>query len=108
MLDFKTNRIAPPQQRDMPSRDSRKQGNDEDFVPATQYPKITKETQIPELPNDQSTPNFDPLPINNNSPHGEPNLPPGLDGSDAFGIFRLFFTDELVDLIVYYTNANAR
>lgn len=92
----------------MPSRDSRKQGNDEDFVPATQYPKITKETQIPELPNDQSTPNFDPLPINNNSPHGEPNLPPGLDGSDAFGIFRLFFTDELVDLIVYYTNANAR
>ena len=60
----------------MPSRDPKKQGNDEDFVPATQYPEIIKNTKVPELPKDQSPPQFDPLRINNDCAHGKPNLPP--------------------------------
>ena len=92
----------------MPSRNPRKRGNDEDFVPATVYPKRTKTTHVPELPNDRSPPQFDPLPINNICPQGAPNLPPGLDDSDALEIFRLFFTDELMELLVHCTNANAK
>src|SRR5438552_1839929 len=92
----------------MPSRNPKKQGNDEDFVPATEYPTITKNTRIPELPNDRSPPEFDPLPINNECHYGKPNLPPGLDDSNALEIFKLFFTDELMDLLVHYTNANVK
>ena len=92
----------------MPSRNPKKRGNDKDFVPATVYPKRTKTTYIPELLNDRSPPQFNPLLINNICPQGVPNLPPGLDNSDAFKIFRLFFTDELIELLVYYTNANVR
>ena len=90
----------------MPPRDPKRQGNDEDFVPATQYPKITKATQVPALPDDWSPPEFDPLPINNDCPYGKPNLPTGFDDTDAFKIFKLFFTNELIDLLVYYTNTN--
>jgi len=45
----------------MPSRDPKKRGNDEDFVPVIQYPKITKATKVPELLKDQSPPQFNPL-----------------------------------------------
>lgn len=91
----------------MPSRDPKKQGNDEDYVPATHYPKIIKGTKVPELPNNQSLPHFDPLPIHNDCPDGQPNLPPGFDDSDTRKLFGLFFTDELMDLLIYHTNANA-
>ncbi len=36
------------------------------------------------------------------------NLPPGLKGDDVFGIWSLFFTRELVELIVLYTNFKGR
>jgi len=91
----------------MPSRDPKKQGNDEDFVPATQYPNIIKATKVPELPKDQSPPQFNPLQINNDSPHGKPNLPINFKDSDAFELFQLFFTNDLIDLLIYYTNTNA-
>jgi len=71
----------------MPSRDPKKRGNDEDFVPATQYPKIIKATKVPELPKDQSLPQFDPLQINNDSLHGKPNLPADFKDSDTFELF---------------------
>lgn len=35
----------------MLSRDPKKQGNDKDYVPIIQYPKIIKGTKVPELPN---------------------------------------------------------
>jgi len=92
----------------MLSRNPKKQGNDEDFVKPTPYPKITKNTVVPELPNDRSLPLFKPLLINNSTPYKKPNLRPGLDDLDAFKIFRLFFTDKLMDLLIYYTNANIR
>ena len=91
----------------MPSRDPKRCGNDEDFVPATQYPKITKDTVIPELPNDRTPPDFEPLFIENGFNHGSPNLPPDFDDTGCFEIFKLFFTDELMDLIVYHTNTHA-
>lgn len=76
-------------------------------MPATQYPKISNGTKVPELPNDRSLPHFDPLPIYNNYLDGQPNLPPEFDDLDAYKLFRLFFTDELIDRLVYYTNSNA-
>ena len=36
------------------------------------------------------------------------NLPPGLKKDDVFGIWSLFFTRELVELIVLYTNIKGR
>ena len=87
---------------------SQKQGNNKDFVEPTLYPKITKITVVSELPNDCSPPLFKPLLINNSTPYRKPNLPPGLDDSDIFKIFRLFFIDKLIDLLIYYTNANIR
>ena len=92
----------------MPSRNPKKQGNNKDFVEPTPYPKLTKNTVILELPNNRSPPLFKPLLINNSTPYRKPNLRPGLNNSDAFKIFRLFFIDKLMDLLVYYTNANAR
>ena len=76
-------------------------------MPATLYPRVTKKTKVLELLNDRSPPQFKPLLINNNCPKGKANLPPGLDDLNAFEIFRLFFTDGLMDLLVHYTNANA-
>ena len=92
----------------MLSRNPKKQGNDEDLVEPTLYLKITKNTVVPELPNNHSPPLFEPLLINNPTPYKKPNLPPGLDDLDTFIIFRLFFIDKLIDLLIYYTNANIR
>ncbi len=36
------------------------------------------------------------------------NLPPGLKTDDVFGIWSLFFTWELIDLMVLYTNIKGR
>ncbi len=36
------------------------------------------------------------------------NLPPGVKTNDVFGIWSLFFTQELVELIVLYTNIKGR
>jgi len=33
----------------MPSRDPKRQGNNKDYMPAIQYPKITKGTKVLEL-----------------------------------------------------------
>ena len=89
-------------------RNPKKQGNDEDFIKLTLYLKIIKNTIVPELPNNRSPPLFKPLLINNPTPYRRPNLPPKLDNLDIFTIFRLFFIDKLIDLLIYYTNANIR
>ena len=39
--------------------------------------------------------------------HGTPNLPPTLDRGDPFAIFGQFFTDEIVDKLVEWTNKYA-
>jgi hypothetical protein len=39
--------------------------------------------------------------------HGSPNLPPNIDRFDPFAIFKLFFTNEIMDKLTEWTNKYA-
>ncbi|KAF2817332.1 uncharacterized protein BDZ99DRAFT_13689 [Mytilinidion resinicola] len=64
----------------------------------------------PKLPYPKPTPlpAFEPLQINNYDAPGTPNIPPGLDQHDPVALFRLFFTDEMVEKMVRWTNEYAK
>ena len=81
--------------------------NDEDFVPPTQYPKLPRQIKKKRPPEPKPAPPFDPLPILNKNTYGTPDLPSHIDPSDPYQIFKLFWTDELLDQLVEYTNRNA-
>jgi hypothetical protein len=78
------------------------------IVKPTLYLKIIKNTVVLKLLNNRFLFLFKPLLINNSTPYKKPNLRPKLDDLDTFKIFRLFFIDKLMDLLIYYTNANIR
>lgn len=52
-------------------------------------------------------PDFQPLKINNPLTHGRGVLPLGVETSDAFGIFSLCFSDNLLEIPAENTNENA-
>ena len=49
-------------------------------------------------------PDFVPLYIDNNNKYRRPNRLYNIDLGDTYGIFKLFFTDELLDKLVNFTN----
>jgi len=49
-------------------------------------------------------PKFEPLHIDDWDDHGSPNLPSNVDTHDPFELFSLFFTDEIMDKLVEWTN----
>jgi hypothetical protein len=71
--------------------------NDIDFVPPTQYsiPPTRKAKEPPPQP--WPLPSFEPLRVANFDDHGTPNLPPNLDRHDTLAIFKLFFTNKIMD-----------
>lgn len=81
--------------------------NDVDFVQPDQYvvPPNRKAKQPP--PDPKPLPHFEPLHIE--SPHtgGAPNLPPDVDPTDPYALFRLVFTEELLEELVAHTNKYA-
>jgi len=81
--------------------------NDIDFVPLTQYPIPLTRKAKERPPEPWPLPAFEPLQIKDYDNHGTPNLPPYLDPHDALGIFKLFFTDEIMDKLVEWTNKYA-
>ena len=81
--------------------------NDFDFVRPTQYTvPLGKKAKTP-APKPWKLPTFDALYINNFHLKGASNIPLGLDNSNPFALFQLFFTDEMVDNIVEWTNMYA-
>ena len=84
-----------------------RKSNDEDFVPQTQYPNRTTRTKKKPPPAPSVLPDFNPVPINNNNTYRRPNIPDYIDASDPYAIFKLFFTDKLLDQLVEFTNRNA-
>src|SRR4051794_40531928 len=52
-------------------------------------------------------PPFLPLLIDDWYDPGEASVPPGLDRHDPMALFRLFFTDEMMDTMVQWTNEYA-
>ena len=49
-------------------------------------------------------PNFVPLYINNNNKYRRLNLLYNVNLGDAYGIFKLFFTNKLLNKLVNFTN----
>src|SRR5437868_1839937 len=84
-----------------------KASNDEDFVPPTQYPKHPKKTKRKAPPEPKPVPNFNPLPISNNNLYRRLNILEEVNASNPYAIFKLFFTDKLLERLAQYTNCNA-
>ena len=51
---------------------------------------------------------FIPREINNPLSHGQGDLPDGVDPTDAYATFSLFFNSETLQTLVNYTNAYAK
>jgi len=74
-------------------------------VQPTQYPiskkRVTK--KLPPAP--EPLPPFNPLLIHNKHKY-KPNLPDHINNKDPWQLFKLFWTDELLNKLVKYTNKN--
>jgi len=80
---------------------------DADLVKKDQYNvPPTRIAKIPP-PKPWPLPKFEPLHINNWDRHGSPNLPPDVNIHNPFELFSLFFTDEIMDTLVEWTNKHA-
>ena len=77
---------------------------DADLVQKTQYNVPPNKTAKIPPPKPWPLPNFEPLLIDDWHDHGSPNVPFGTDIHDPFKLFSLFFTDELMDKLVEWTN----
>ena len=86
---------------------SNRTSNDIDFVLPTQYsiPPTRKAKEPPPQP--WPLPDFEPLHIEDFDDHGTPNLPPNLDIHDPLAIFKLFFTDNIIDKLAEWINKYA-
>ena len=80
---------------------------DADLVEPTQYNVRPNQTAKKPCPKPWPLPKFKPLHIDDWDDHGSPNLPPGVDTHDPFELFKLFFTDELMDKLIAWTNEHA-
>ena len=78
--------------------------NNEDFVPPTQYPKLSRwiKKKPPPVPN--PLPYFKPLPIYNENTYGTLKLLYYIDSGDPYQIFKLFWTNELLDKLIKFIN----
>ena len=82
--------------------------NDIDFVQPTQYPTSKNRVAKRPPPEPEPLPTFEPLPILNESQYGQPKLLAYINNQDPAQLFRLFWTDELMDQLVEYMNKNAK
>ena len=80
---------------------------DIDLVQSTQYNVPPHKTAKIPPPKPWPLPNFEPLHIDNFDDHGSPNLPPKVDTHDPFKLFSLFFTEDIMDKLVEWTNKHA-
>lgn len=82
--------------------------NDVDFVQPDQYviPPNRKAKQPP--PDPKPLPHFEPLHIESPYIGGAPNLPPDVNPTDPYALFRLIFTEELLKELVAHTNEYAK
>ena len=78
--------------------------NDADLVQPTQYivPKHKKAKEHP--PEPWPLPEFDPLPISSPHINGSANLPNDIDAGNPFDLFKLIFTDDIIEELVAHTN----
>jgi len=75
--------------------------NNVDFV--VKDPKPTKTPKEPP-PEPQQLPAFEPMQIDDYNDPREPNIPTSLNQHNPLALFRLFFTDEIVEKMVAWMN----
>ena len=80
---------------------------DIDLVQPTQYHVPLHWCAKKQCPKPWPLPKFEPLHINDWDNHGSPKLPPNVNSYDPFQLFSLFFTDEIMDKLVAWTNEHA-
>ncbi|KAF2182038.1 hypothetical protein K469DRAFT_691650 [Zopfia rhizophila CBS 207.26] len=80
---------------------------DDDLVEKVDEVDPAKKRNKPPLPDAAPPPPWDPLYIENPNQRGFANLPPGINKESPIELFKLFFTDDLVDKLCVYTNRNA-
>jgi hypothetical protein len=78
---------------------SNRTSNDIDLVQPTQYNVLPNRVAKKPPPEPWELPDFD--------DYGTPNLPPMLNRNDPFAIFSQFFTGEIIDKLVEWTNKYA-
>jgi hypothetical protein len=81
-----------------------KASNDKDFVLPTIYLNQPASSKKKAPPQPRPLPNFMPLYINNNNKYRRLNLLHNVNLGDAYSIFKLFFTNELLNKLVNFTN----
>lgn len=87
-----------------------RQSNDIDLVRRPEYTKLSTGTKCDRPPDTDPPPSdWQPLQVEIDSeyPHGRSHLPPGVDDSSAIELFQLFFPDELLNELAFYTNSLA-
>jgi hypothetical protein len=80
---------------------------DADLVQKTQYKVPPNKTAKKPPPKPWPLPKFEPLHIDDWDDHGSPKLPSDVDIHNPFELFSLFFTDEIMDKLVAWTNKHA-
>ena len=83
-----------------------KASNNKDFVPLTQYPQKSKRAKRNPPPKPKHLLSFNPLPLYNDKLLRRPDIPDNIDISNPLALFRLFFTDEVLNQLAEYTNHN--
>ena len=80
---------------------------DPDIVQPTKY--IVPPTRVAkELPPEPwQPPKFKPFVIDDYNAHSKPILPPNTNTSDPMALFNLFYTDEIMNKLMEWTNAYA-
>ena len=78
-----------------------------DLVQKTQYNVPLNKTAKTAPPKLQPLPKFEPLHINNQDHYGLLNLPLNVDIHNPFGLFSLFFMDEIVNKLIEWINRYA-
>lgn len=77
-----------------------KHSTDIDFVPAEPTPKRARK----QAPKPWPIPKFNPIRITNPLEYGRSKLPIGVEALDSLAIFLLFFTIQIINLLVEHTN----
>ena len=85
---------------------------DDDLVPKhPPEPPAKRSKGNDELPSDlpplNVVPEWNPLVIENQTERGKPRVPSSVNRSSPIELFKLFFTDKWLDVVVKCTNANA-
>ena len=79
---------------------------DADLVQKTQYNVLLNKMAKtpPPPPKPWLLPHFEPLHIDNWDDHSSPNLPSDVDQHDPYELFSLFFTEDIINKLMEWTN----